>query len=78
MEKTLHSEDYRKLVAWLKEQRESKRLSMRELAERLEISHSFIGKVEQQERKLDVVEYLTYCDALGVDPIQGIRILLKG
>lgn len=48
---------------------------MRELAERMDISHSFVGKVEQRERKLDVIEYLAYCDALGVSPSAGFKVI---
>lgn len=45
---------------------------MRDLAERLEVPHSFVGKVEQGERRLDVVEYIQYCEALNVSPLIGI------
>ena len=72
MKKTLHSPEYQKLTEWLKLQREAKGMSMRELGEKLEISHSFIGKVEQRERKLDVIEYIAYCKALGVSPLDGL------
>lgn len=75
MNKTLHSAEYQKLTDWLKSQRVVKGLSMRELGERMDISHSFIGKVEQRERKLDVIEYLAYCDALGVSPIKGLKVI---
>ena len=75
MEKTLHSIEYQKLTDWLKSQREAQGLSMRELGDRMNISHSFIGKVEQRERKLDVIEYLAYCDALGVSPIKGLKVI---
>ena len=49
---------------------------MRELAERLDVIHSWIGKVELGERRLDVIEYIQYCKALGVDPIEGINLFL--
>lgn len=73
MNKTLHSPDYQKLTEWLKRQREAKGMSMRELGEKLDISHSFVAKVEQRERRLDVIEYIAYCKALGVSPIDGLR-----
>lgn len=34
-------------------------------------------KVEQGERRLDVIEYIWYCTALGVDPHTGIDAVLK-
>jgi transcriptional regulator with XRE-family HTH domain len=63
------------LLAWLKEKRLAKGFSMRELAEKLECSHSLISKVEQGERRLDVVEYVDYCKALDVNPVEGINLI---
>ncbi len=49
---------------------------MRELATKMKTPHSFIGKVEQGERRLDVVEYIRYCKALGVSPVEGLELLI--
>jgi len=46
---------------------------MRDLAGKLGRPHSFIGKVEQGERRLDVIEYINYCEILDIDPIEGIK-----
>ncbi len=75
MKKTIHSNESQKLTAWLKKQRLAAGLSMRELAEKLDRPHSFVGKVEQGERRLDVIEYMQYCEALKVNPITGIKLL---
>ena len=48
---------------------------MRDLAKRLNVPHSFVGKVEQHERRLDVVEYVQYCEALKISPIKGLSIV---
>ena len=48
---------------------------MRALAERLERPHSFVQKIEQGERRLDVIEYIAYCRALDVLPEHGINLL---
>jgi len=77
MKKTIYSLDSEKLLAWLKQQRLSKGLSMRQLAEKLDCPHSFVGKVEQGERRLDVVEYVHYCKALGINPTKGLNIIAK-
>jgi transcriptional regulator with XRE-family HTH domain len=50
---------------------------MRELGEKLGVIHSWIGKIEQGERRLDIVEYLRICDALGIDPHEGLNIAMK-
>ena len=48
---------------------------MRDLAIKLEAPHSFVGKTEQGERRLDVVEYIQYCEALNVSPEEGLRVI---
>lgn len=73
MLKTLHSPEHKKLAKWLKEQRVAKGFTMRELAARIDTTHSFVGKVEQRERKLDVIEFIRYCEALEVSPLDGLK-----
>ena len=63
------------LRSWLKQEREAQNLSMRALAERMDKPHSFIQKVEQGERRLDVVEYVWYCHTLGIDPQIGLELI---
>lgn len=50
---------------------------MRQLAALLEVPHSFVGKVEQGERRLDVVEFLEYCDALGASAVNCLQTVSK-
>ncbi len=52
--------------------REENGLTMRQLAERLDVHHSWIGRVELGERRLDVMEFVRYCHALEADPTEGI------
>ena len=75
MKKSLNSPAHLKLLQWLKAKREERGLTMREMAEILGIPHSFIGKTEQGERRLDVVEYLQYCKALNADPVEGLAAI---
>lgn len=63
-----------RVQAWLRRCRLDRGLSMRAFAARLTVPHSFVGKVETGERRLDVVEFTRYCRALGVDPHQGVRV----
>ncbi len=48
-------------------------MTIRELAAELEVSHSFVGKVEQGERRLDVMEFVSYCRALGISDQEGMK-----
>jgi len=77
MQKSIHSEQSRVLRQWLKEKRGDSSLTMRELAEVLSVHHSIIGKIETGERRLDVIEWLEYCDALGADPHECVSLLLR-
>lgn len=68
---------YSALVLWLKRARQEQGLVMRDIGDKLSLAHSFVGKVENSERNLSVVEYVNYCDALGLDPHQGLDIVIK-
>lgn len=75
MTASLNTAEMRALTNWLKQIRKSKHLSLRALAERMDKPHSFVQKVEQGERRLDVVEYVWYCRELGVNPQDGLVLI---
>lgn len=75
MQKTKNSLKYLALLAWLRQTRLNKNLSMRDLAAKIGEPHSFIGKVETGERRLDVYEYMQYCRVLEVNPVDGLKFL---
>lgn len=77
MEKTIYSDDYTRVRQWLREQRKEKGLTMRELGERLGVIHSWVGKVELGERRLDLIEYVHYCNAPGIDPHEGLDLIIR-
>lgn len=59
------SEQNKALAAWLKQKRIKAGLTMRDLAAKLGTPHSTIGKIENCDRRVDVVELLAICSALG-------------
>lgn len=78
MTKSIHTDEMNFLLDWLKSQRKAQKLTMHNLAARMDHkSHSYVQKIEQGERRLDVIEYLWYCTALGIDPHAGIETVLK-
>ena len=75
MTASINTKEMQALTNWLKQARQDQNLSMRALAERMEKPHSFVQKVEQGERRLDVVEYVWYCRKLGVNPQDGLLLI---
>lgn len=73
--KTIYSPESERLSNWLRDQREAKGLTMRQAGELIHKPHSFIGKIEVGQRRLDVVEFVWYCDCLGFDPVEGLNSL---
>jgi transcriptional regulator with XRE-family HTH domain len=61
MEKSQHSMRYRKLLLELKLARVRAGLSQAEAGTKLKVYKSYISKVEQGERKIDVVELADLC-----------------
>lgn len=77
MTKSIYTQEMISLRQWLKNHRQSQKISMQLLAERLNRPHSFVQRVEEGERRLDVVEFVWYCHALGVDPKDGLDLILE-
>ena len=68
MAKTLRSRGHKALLAVLVASRREAGLTQRELADRLKLPHSVVGKIETGERRMDVVEFTAFARALKLDP----------
>jgi hypothetical protein len=66
-----------KMAEHLKTLRLGDRYTMRQLAGVLGTPHSFIGKIEQQGRRLDVGEFILYCRAMGKDPVAELKTIVS-
>lgn len=66
MEKSIFSRDYEVLLRLLREERKRSGLTQAELAERLGLDQSTVSKCERGERRLDLVEVMAFCEAMGV------------
>ncbi len=60
------SPDYRAAIAAITDARTGLGVSQRELARRLSKPPSFVNKIEQLERRLDVLEFIAIAEALGM------------
>lgn len=76
MKSSPYSPHYEKLRTWLKKQREASGLTLREASLAMGRHHSVLGKMEQDRRKIEVLEFVRYCQVLGVDPHEGLEVLI--
>jgi hypothetical protein len=77
MKSSPYSSHYEKLRIWLKKQRDASGLTLREASLVMGRHHSVLGKMEQDRRKIEVLEFVRYCQVLGVDPHEGLDILIE-
>lgn len=66
MEKSIYTREYTALTRLLCEARETAGVTQVELADKLGQSQSFVSKYERGERRLDVIQLRTVCQALGL------------
>lgn len=64
--KSIHTDDYIIIVSTMRNIRKELNITQDDLAQRLNVQQSFVSKVENCERRLDVIEFLSWIDALGI------------
>jgi transcriptional regulator with XRE-family HTH domain len=77
VEKSVFTPAYAVLRQMLVAVRKAAGLSQRDLAKRLGRERSFVARVEQGERRVDVVELLWICQACGADPRMVLKPVLR-
>ncbi|HWZ63603.1 MAG TPA: helix-turn-helix transcriptional regulator [Steroidobacteraceae bacterium] len=76
LRKTLRSQSHRAMIRILVAARDKAGLTQRQLADRLRRPHSFVGRMEAGERRVDVVEFIEIARVLGADPRELFELLL--
>ena len=61
--KSIYSDDYINIISVLRAIRINKNITQAEMAKLLNTTQSFVSKVENRERRLDVIELLSWIDA---------------
>lgn len=64
--KSIYTDDYINIISVLRAIRINKNITQAEMAKRLNTTQSFVSKVENRERRLDVIELLSWINALDV------------
>lgn len=76
MAKSLHTPEYEYFRSLLVLARETVAMTQTEVSIKLSKPQSFVAKYEGGERRLDVIEFIDVCKALGVPP-EAILAKLK-
>lgn len=74
--KTIYQENYRKLISELITTRKTANLTQAQIAQKLQKPQSYIAKIENFERKLDILEFVQLCQILGTRP-SGVIALIE-
>ena len=75
LRKSIHHELHRSLRVNLIKARKEADLTQRELADKLNVTYSVIGKIETGDRRLDAIEFYEYTTALGLVPGETLSLL---
>ena len=76
MDTILQNEARDALRNWLRTNRAARNLPMRTIAARLGVSHSWVAKTENGERRLEIIDFVNLCFALGLDPSKGLDLIV--
>ncbi len=75
--KAQHHRHYRPIPSLLRQMRERAGLTQRQLGTRLRRPQSWIYNCETGNRRVDLAEFVTWCEACGVRPQTGLRRFLQ-
>lgn len=77
MQKSVFTRHYDVLRQKIRDMRKAAGLTQRALAKRLGTVQTVVVRVEQGERRLDLIEFYWFCRALGFDPKKAAVEVLK-
>lgn len=67
--------EYRALIATLVARRKAAGVTQWDLARKLRTEQSRVSKMERCEIRLDVIDYVRICRAIGLDPAEPLRAM---
>jgi transcriptional regulator with XRE-family HTH domain len=73
--RVLHRPAYREFCRRLRSWRLEAGLTQRDVAKKLGKPHSFVHKSEIGERRIDPLEFIDLCHAIGRDPAKTLRLI---
>ncbi|ENZ8428712.1 helix-turn-helix domain-containing protein [Klebsiella aerogenes] len=74
---SIYSDEYQLVIRTLRSARIDQGITQTQLAESLGKPQSFIAKVENGERRLDVIEFAAIARLLSLDPAEILNAVMK-
>lgn len=74
---SIYSDEYQLVIKLLRSARIEQRITQTQLAESLGKPQSFVAKVENGERRLDVIEFAAIASLLSLDPAEILNAVMK-
>ena len=68
---------YRPVPEFLQAMRSSAGLTQRQLAAKIKKPQWFVARAETGSRRIDVAEFVLFCEGCGKDPARAIRALRR-
>ena len=77
LSKQLRTTRHRRVMAALVDVRTKGGVTQRELARRLGRAHSYVSRIEMGDRRLDVPEFIEWCEVLSANPVALMRRIIR-
>jgi transcriptional regulator with XRE-family HTH domain len=77
VKKSLNTRNYKTFLELLYQARVGSGLRQSDLADKLKVPQSFVSKIESGERRIDIIELIEICDAIGISLTDFIKALDK-
>lgn len=73
--RSIHNKRYKAIIAFIKEKRKATGITQKEMAKKIHLRQNVISKIETCERRMDLLEMLSYCKAINISLSEVIRRL---
>jgi hypothetical protein len=72
-----HAMIYRKVPKFLQQMREGARLTQRQLPAKVKKPQWWVARIEIGSRRIDVAEFILFCEGCGKDPAAAIQAMRR-
>jgi transcriptional regulator with XRE-family HTH domain len=74
---SLHDPAYAEFVSMLATIRDQSGVKQKQVAQALGWNQSAVSKIENGQRRIDIVEFIRVANAIGIDPVPLVRKLQR-